>query len=52
MLDKIHSKTDLSLDSLKDIENHTDFGEIGLIEADEFLSRLEMHIPEMHGKDS
>lgn len=50
MLDKIHSKTDLSPDLLKDIENHTDFGELGLIEADEFLSRLEMHIPEIMEK--
>ena len=50
MLDKIHSKTDLSPELLKDIENHTDFGELGLIEADEFLSRLEMHIPEIMEK--
>ena len=50
MLKSIQSKTDLSPDVLKKIENKTDFGELGLIEADEFLSRLEMHIPEIMEK--
>ena len=50
MLKSIQSKTDLSPSILKKIENKTDFGELGLIEADEFLSRLEMHIPEIMEK--
>ena len=50
MLSSIQTKLDLSPDLLKNIENETDFGQLNLIEADEFLSRLEMHIPEIMEK--